>query len=441
MVGCILLLVILMAGWQYYQSRRGAARRWSSVADAVDAGNKMRRALEPEPKQRAKRQTAEERAVALAPVWTLHWSEVDLHGDRVVMDRDAARCRTALTDVMQPHFPVVADLYLCYAIVFQIAREKKDAGMFGGAGVADWSIHQTERLWLHFCSHSGALDDGEAARKIFTAVNDERSEAVNSMKTSMLHAGVGITQADQLKQTGETALKRNTFSLSEFIEALVRVACVRTLTPAERKRGRLLTSEEVVRAVSDLLENVLVPHANKIGLTKFHEAMTDVPELNAMLLKLTTLHSKLYERFAGVKGIKLSKFLDLAELVGPDLARPRATAVFVQSLPVDVIYRSDAPKLLDPEVFQEALLRLGMLLEDEKSAGSAMMGAELAAPPTQMGRQRLTALSVAMESMESALSATSKRHAHPEKDAVTTIQKCARGRKDRKLVDDKRRSA
>jgi hypothetical protein len=367
----------------------------------------------------------EERAIALKPIWEMHWAEVHLEGDRIVHEAEAETCREALSRLLLPHFPMLADVYLCYAIVIAIVREEEK-----GKGVADWSLHMTDRLWQHFCSRSRAIDKA-GIDAIFVAVNDERHE---QMQLAALNARA---------QIGETALKRHTFSLSEFIEALVRVACVRNRSPAERARGRPdspLSAKEVESAVVRFMETVVLKHASDVGLSNFRRAMTDLVELNELLVGLTDMHSKVYERFASwAGGIKLAKFLELAKIVAGDVPRTRATAIFVQSLRVESVYQRGMAKLLDPDEFQEALLRLGLLINDIRGGNVDLMGAELSSSPAQMSPGRLEALRSTLEQMELALGPSPEdtvdnRTLQDEEGGALRIQKCARGRLARKRL-------
>ena len=203
------------------------------VADAVDAGAQMRRAIEKTPEQRRPYPTLEERAAALAPVWKIHWADVELQGDRVVRETDTAACREALAPVLEQAFPLIADVYLCYAIVIAIVRDADK-----GKSDSDWSVHMSKRMWAHFCVSAGAGLEEHAADAIFEAVNEERSDELNRTATRLLSAGAARAQAEQLAVgKGETALKRSSFSISEFVEALVRVACVRGCSSREIRRA------------------------------------------------------------------------------------------------------------------------------------------------------------------------------------------------------------
>ena len=401
-------------------------KRWATVASSVDAAARMRHVLVRTPDQRRSYPTEEERAAALAPVWEIHWAAVELAGDRIVDEAEAVACKDALEGVLRPYFPLIADLYLCYAIVIAIVREADK-----GKSDTDWSVHVSKRLWAHFCTSSRALDE-KAADSIFEAVNQERSEEWLQTTTRLLSSGSSVVSEQIKAGIGETALKNSTFSISEFVEALIRVACVHTRSPGEKLKGRPLpplSSAEATGAVKEFFETVLVPHAMHVGLTEFRAAMCEEVELNSLLVDLIDLHAKLYSKYAGHGGLKLQFFLEMAAVVAPNVPRPRATAVFIQSLPIEAVYLRDLPKVLDPDAFQEAVLRLGLLIEDSKSsAGSSVTGAELSKPPTNMGPGRLAALRSTLERMQSALDPPKTKPKKTQEDATIAIQKCARGR-------------
>ena len=424
--GMALLFLALWAAWLSYERQQSAVNRWAAVARYVDAAARMRNVLVRAPDQRRSYPTAEERAVALAPVWGVHWGAVELEGDRIVDEADAAACRDALEGVLKPYFPLIADLYLCYAIVIAIVREADK-----GKTDADWSVHVSKRLWAHFCTSSSAIDE-KAADSIFEAVNQERSEDALQSTMRLLSSGFSVVSEEIKAGIGETALKNNTFSISEFVEALIRVACVRTRSPKEKLQGRPsppLSAAEATTAVKDFLEKVLTPHAMRVGLTEFRAAMCEEVELNSLLVDLIDLHANLYSKYAGHGGLKLQFFLKMAAVVAPNVPRPRATAVFIQSLPIEAVYLNDLPKVLDPDAFQEAVLRLGLLIEDSRSsAGSSLTGAELSKPPTKMSPSRLAALRSTLEGMRPALDPPKVKPINAQEDATIAIQKCARGR-------------
>ena len=140
----------------------------------------------------------------------------------------------------------------------------------------------------------------------------------------------------------------------------------------------------------DFLSGVVARHGTRMGLSEFRAAMCDDASLNALLQDLADLHGKLYSKYAGQGGVNLQSFLRLAEAAAPTVLRPRATSVFVQSMPVEAVYLADHAKVLDPSALQEALLRLGFLVEDAKTqAGRALMGAELSTSLTRMSPARL----------------------------------------------------
>ena len=132
--------------------------------------------------------------------------------------------------------------------------------------------------------------------------------------------------------------------------------------------------------------------------------------------------------------MKLSKFLELASIVAREVPRTRATAIFVQSLRIEAVYQRGMAKILDPDEFQEALLRLGLLMNDVESGGADLMGAELSSPPARMSAERLSALRTTLERMESALGTPTEKRAVSVEDGAVIIQKAARGRLARKRL-------
>lgn len=135
-----------------------------------------------------------------------------------------ARCTELLAGAALPtHFPVIADLYLNYATVLHIApREKRWAGA-ASRRQADWLVHLTRRRWLHLVKRLGL--DGKLGARIFKDVNQAHAAKLEAAKVELLHKGSGTLGSEALARQGVAALTSSTFSLAEFLEAMLLLAC------------------------------------------------------------------------------------------------------------------------------------------------------------------------------------------------------------------------
>ena len=423
----------------------GAAARWTAVSRAVDASYVMRSILDEASGDRAALHAGRhaERYASYSLTWERHWPSIQLGAlpklPAVVREADEAPSAAALAAAMMPNlFPVLADVYLHYASVLGMngrdaARRQQQHAVHERGGAVDWDIHMTRRNWLRLCSQLPPMPETSAVtpEQLFQSINEGREAELQSTKTRMLHVGMHVFHNAQLEAQQSTALKRSTFSLSEFVEALIRMAWAQELRGGDGAASALATPAELERAVASFFDRILAPHAKRLSLAEYRAAMTSVPALNALLLRLTPVHARLFDAFArrrtggdstvasapsssaaaaaaavavsggdpsgehgngpaADRGVCLPRFLSFAALTAPAVPRARATALFAQSLAIDDLYEPASPKILDAASFQEAVFRLGVLVTDAEGA------------PAQLGPNQLQALQHSLEQMEKA---------------------------------------
>lgn len=408
-------VVLLAVAWYLRRSivvKQTSKRAWKKVTASVDTHNEMQDFLE----QSLLRSKAEAARNALfPPLFTRCWIDVDLYD--LTPAEEAESCRRAIEDSIWPEaFPQIVDLYLNYASVLAVDPPKRDRGLSvksllpASSQGESWSVHMTRRSWVRFCGRLHGVDEARALG-LWKSINRAHNQAFQDTKLEysrrpMLiydqHLG-GQSQDLELKLRlkAESALTTDSFSLSEFIEAIIRLGCTH-----DGRRPQLPSASEAASAVTSFLSTVITPHRAQLGLADFRAAMSSSPALNKMLLELTPLHADIYHRFAVVaaaeKGVSLKHFLELSTLVAPMVPHARATAAFIESLPLDQLYSSESAKLLGPQLFQEAVLRLcilGIDIDTHPDSAASLSGAELATSATKMTVQQVATVRAAMEAM------------------------------------------
>ena len=349
---------------------------------------------------------------AKSGLFARHFGSVVLSDLLVAPAEDESVCQSSLAASIlgRGHHVVLIDLFAHYGTV-----RVSD----GRAGGEEFSIELRRPQWMRFCGCLGEYGDEATARRLFDAVNQMRAASLDATRARLLHAGTGLLRSQTLQLSEEMALTCTAFSLSEFIEGVIRCACapqtgtaspLRRLKLRAQRAGSLATGEAsaggalnaatLVREVERMLEEVAVPHARRLGLISsacLHHEMASVSMLSSTLRTLAPSFARLYACSSrGCDGISFPKFLRVAHHVAPGLDRARATRAFVQSLPTAVLFGLAAPGCARPSrnlsaaAFQQSLVRLAMLLAEEAILGSELTDADTPrALPSQMPDHQL----------------------------------------------------
>lgn len=444
---------------------------WKRTVSAFDAAKNMQ-----EQRTLAERQAA--RVAAYAAVCAEQWTGVSLVGrvslngdvlvEAVVAEADEPRCLEALSALLLPAYaPLLADVYLNDVSVLPMHSDRPSQHSEAAAEASLlWQVHMTQRAWLRFCTHlpPDCAMSPKAARSLFDGINRARQRGLEETKARLLHSGTGTMKNLELGRAKALALEQTTFSLSEFLEALVRVAGGR-IRHAQGRRSRAaggaetLAVDDVTAALGALLDDVLLPHARHLGLSDSHTLTARVPAVRKLLAERTKRHAKLFHKLAlqdaasrtgDGEGVSLNCWHTLAERVAPELPRARATAVFVHAMDdMRRLYDTERPKLLEPASFEEALLRLALILVDTQSclgvgnaAAAELTGVALTFDPASMGEARMASVGNWLDAIEQAGSRKKGKKKPPAEETATThgaaaanaavlIEKICRGKQDR----------
>lgn len=372
----------------------------------------------------------------------------------------------------------------------------------------DCSVLLRRVRWLNVCEAFGDYSgDSTMANELFDFVNELRDATLQSTRVRLLHSGMGLLHSQTLSLSAETSLKLNAFSLSEFTEGIIRCACspkraaeapespLRRLktraqragsleTSASQRAGGLMTTELAVRQVKRMLDHVVVPHARQLGLAGSERVQADMSAAASMkkaLLGMCPMHASLFERYSTdrstsgnlnpsssglnvgvndsvgggvVGGVSIGRFLAGAEILAPQLGRARLAHAFVQSLPVGALLHSSAARVLSPASFQQALVRLALMVLTAKrkeggggpdsggSVGLDVGGCDWGGdvPLSELDATQLIALREVLVAMQAVAAASVSREAtpraaetsSPEDGAVLAIQKRFRGHHTRR---------
>jgi hypothetical protein len=442
---------------------------------------------------RASLEAADEGPGEDARVFAWHFQPVILSG--VVAAGDEAEFKAALAALMQPgaggaaaeedtsggypYHTALINLYIHYGTV----RVESNG---------DCSVLLRRVQWLKVCDAFGeSFGDSAMAKEIFEFVNELRDATLQSTKARLLHSGMGLLHSQMLSLSAETSLKLSAFSLSEFIEGIIRCACspktgvespLRRLKTRAQRAGSLESStnqraggampiELAVREVKRILDHVVIPHARQLGLAgseRMQAEMAAAPKME-VLHGMCPMHARLYERYSArstsadlnlnslssgangsvTSGMSIGRFLALAEILTPrewQLGRARFAHAFAQSLPVDALLSSSAARVLSPARFQQALVRLALMRLAAERMESGRHGSEGSVsgcdwgevPLSGMDAAQLVALRKVLVAMQTAADAAAPREAtpravtSPEDGAVLAIQKRFRGHHTRR---------
>jgi hypothetical protein len=397
---------------------------------------------------------------AYAIVWAEHWEHVQLSS--LVAAEHEVLCKAAISSLVaeshqQPAIALV-DLYIHYASVRGAPKE--------------CSLVLRRGQWLAACEHFGEYSEPTLAARVFESVNELREMRVRATKAQLLHAGTGLLHAQALTACTEASLKQSQFSLSEFVEGVIRLACapstgiespLRRLKTRAQRAGSLHASpaasarsqhaiamplevEQTVREVARILSEVIVPlarHLRLLGCDAMRADVASSPPLRQMLVSLAPMHARLYEHHSrGRRGVSLGSFIDAVATAAAGVSRSQLAHAFVQTLPLEHVLssRQSASPVLTAAGFQQALLRVAMLRLAQSTLSDQPVGGLL---PSQMAAPQLADLRSILVSIQSIAEADLANAAHrsaaspagtltPETSAVLTIQKCHRGRAGRK---------
>ena len=370
-------------------------------------------------------------------------------------------CKLLVGELTSSYLPILIDLFNsgCTACDYTAA--------FKGASAAAndaWQAHMNKSSWMRLCQQLGspAIDKLTAVR-VFAGVNERRDVAVEKAKISLLHRGHGISTSQELMVQSSMALNAKSFSLSEFIEACV--ACA-PIVAGKSLKG-LEPMAQAQAAVVQFLDGFIVPHAKRVGLAGFRDALSSLPTLSSARVEMAPLMSQIWKTHAAAAkvqkqlsggallGLSLGRFLDIAELIDPEMPRARVKAVFLAALGVSLHMPTDtSTRLLGQDSAWEGIVRLALLqiantstsLPDvappppvgappsrqaQAQNAKELSGAELACSLTEMSKAQLRDLRSALQQMEARVIGPKADEAVVKAAAAKALQSVARGKASR----------
>ena len=218
-------------------------------------------------------------------------------------------------------------------------------------------------------------------------MNVERERALKQFKVELLHRGQGISTSQELMRSADLALAANTFSLSEFIQALL--YCAREAAggasrapPRDGRRDDAHPVQDLgpLDMVTTFMEESLIPLARRTGCEGFREALQSTPILYEAASSHQSKLDGILARYGGgvsssngpsaqlqsTLGVPLHRFIDMCEFVSPLLPRTAIKAAFLQSCPLSALAdpATGTARTLDAQKLFQAVVRIALALRD-----------------------------------------------------------------------------
>ena len=185
-----------------------------------------------------------------------------------------------------------------------------------------------------------------------------------------------------------------------------------------------VTSTQLEAAVVALMDGFIMPHADTLALVGFYDAVHSSAELRGALLEFHEQLGEIYEvlsethtTFGGGRsyvGVSMYRFIGMAEQlkVKPKLSTAQIKAAFIHSLHL-ALYQQESTVLLAPMAFQEAVLRLALLVTHPPAED----GVVIARVPLELSDARLDAIRTCLTGMHRTLIANIKAQTDGALDA------------------------
>lgn len=363
----------------------------------------------------------------LATLWESQWEHVqlarlpsdsqvpDAHGRVGVAEREPVLA-SRLAALLKEHFQRLFDIYLFYAKVDADAAASelyrmtdftwkallKDATVVGDDRATQLNTQQASGIFrlvnqrrdnLTLNKGGGKGMDGKGASATPAARAGAAPTGPADYTAAVLEAVQQATDADgfgsSVTKAHYAAGSLYAFTFSEYLEGLIFVALERPPPASAARPASGLTAEGVLAAVQSLLEECILPYANKGQVLEFRRVLLNSTYLSEAATAIEPHFQALYSRYAEAlqknkvgEAFSLKSFLEAcaeAGLTGSQLSHVQVKTAFVNSLQISAESAASRRPLLERSEFIEAVFRLAFAYDDSRDQAEAFKSGRKAA--------------------------------------------------------------